>query len=96
MEHHGTNQEILLITGSSFYSRQFCKRDESDTRDDLLSMEELERACWNGMLHEILPELVGNYFCTRRKFYLEYSKWCKLFVCQYQFFPGAARQKNFN
>jgi len=61
MEHHGTNQEILLITGSSFYSRQFCKRDESDTRDDLSSMEELERACWNGMLHEILPELVGNY-----------------------------------
>ena len=61
MEQQITNQEILLITGSSFYSSQSCKRDDGETNNGLSSMEELEKACWDGMLHEMLPELVGNY-----------------------------------
>ena len=65
MERQVTTQEILLITRSSFYSRQFCKRDDEQTSGSLSSMEELEKACWDGMLHEMLPELVGDYStCT--------------------------------
>lgn len=60
MEQQVTNQEILLITGSGFYNRQYYKRADGDTNTSLSSMEELEKACWDGMLHEMLPELVGN------------------------------------
>ncbi len=61
MEPQIINQEILLFTGSSFCNRQFCKRDDNDgSNSKHSSMEELEKACWDGILYEIFPELVGN------------------------------------
>src|SRR5580765_1345870 len=59
MEPQVINQEILLFTGSSFCSRKFCKRDD-ECNSDHSPLEELEKACWDGMLYEMLPELVGN------------------------------------
>ena len=55
-----TNQEILLFAGTSFSSRQFTIKDP-DGKDatGYSPMENLEKACWAGMLSEILPELVG-------------------------------------
>jgi len=60
MEPQVINQEILLFTGSSFCSRKFSKRNGDDESRSESSMEELEKACWDGMLYEMLPELVGN------------------------------------
>jgi len=60
MEPQVINQEILLFTGSSFCSRKFCKRNSDESNSDHFPMEELEKACWDGMLYEMLPELVGN------------------------------------
>jgi hypothetical protein len=61
MEPQVINQEILLITGSGFCSRQFCKRDsDNEGNNDYSAMEQLEKACWDGMLYEMLPELAGN------------------------------------
>jgi hypothetical protein len=61
MESQVINQEILLFKGSSFCSRKFCKRNNDDeSNSDHSSIEELERACWDGMLYEMLPELLGN------------------------------------
>lgn len=55
------NQEILLFTGTGFRSRSFSERDsDHDSCYNYSSVEELEKACWNGMLQEMLPELVGN------------------------------------
>jgi hypothetical protein len=53
------NQEILLLTGSKFFNRPFCKKDKNQ-QPDFSSMEELEKACWDGMLNELLPELFDN------------------------------------
>jgi len=50
------NQEILLLTGSKFFGRPFCKKDRS-SEPDFTPMEELEKACWDGMLNDLLPEL---------------------------------------
>jgi hypothetical protein len=61
MELQVLNQEILLFTGSGFCNRRFCEGNgENENNNDLSSMEELEKACWDGMLYEMLPELVGN------------------------------------
>jgi hypothetical protein len=61
MEPQVINQEILLFTGSGFCSRQFCKRDsDNEGNSDYSAMEELEKACWDGMLYEMLPELAGT------------------------------------
>jgi len=61
MKPQATNQEILLFTGTSFSNRPFCQRDTDDNEGNNYSaLEELECACWDGMLNELLPELTGS------------------------------------
>jgi hypothetical protein len=51
-------QEILLITGTTLSKRQLCAKNETDSTNHLLFTEQLEEACWNGMLYELLPEVI--------------------------------------
>jgi len=53
-------QEILLLTGTSFSRTQLCENDVRDDGNYLSEGEKLERACWNGLLNEMLPEIVAN------------------------------------
>lgn len=54
------NQEILLFAGTRFSSRQFSIKDTDEKENACYSsIENLEKACWAGMLFELLPELVG-------------------------------------
>ena len=57
MGHTSTQQEILLLTGTSFSSRQWCQKDESADKNRLTEKERLEEACWYGLVKEMLPEL---------------------------------------
>jgi hypothetical protein len=57
METHFTQQEILLITGTGFLQRPWCEKENSGSRQ-LTEKEQLEEACWNGLLQEMLPEIV--------------------------------------
>lgn len=57
-------QEILLLTGTSFSRRQLCENDVKDDDNYLSESEKLERACWTGFLDEMLPEIVaGRKLC---------------------------------
>lgn len=58
MERQSTQQEILLMTGSTFFQHQLCEKNESDSNKHLSYKEQLEEACWNGMLDELLPGIV--------------------------------------
>jgi hypothetical protein len=62
-------QEILLMTGTSFSSRQWCEKNDQDDQNHLTEKEQLEEACWNGLLPEILPEIYGKA-CGATKLYL--------------------------
>ncbi|HMH22123.1 MAG TPA: hypothetical protein VK563_10115 [Puia sp.] len=61
MATNSTQQEILLMTGTSFSSRGWSKKDspatDPATGDPLTEKEQLLEACWQGLLREILPEL---------------------------------------
>jgi hypothetical protein len=49
-------QEVLLFTGTSFLRRNWVERE-----NHWYSMvEQLENACWNGMLPELLPEIIAD------------------------------------
>ena len=50
-----TQQEILVITGTSFSRRQWSEKNNSDPFNS--EIEELEKACWNGLIKELLPEI---------------------------------------
>jgi len=61
MEPQVINQEILLFTSSNFCSRKLCKKNsDEESKSDYSPSEELEKACWDKTLYEMLPELVGN------------------------------------
>jgi hypothetical protein len=57
MKANSTQQEILLITGTHFSSRQCCDKNDATAQNNLTEKEKLEEACWNGMIKEMLPEL---------------------------------------
>jgi hypothetical protein len=56
MESITTQQEILLVTGTHFTSRQYFERENTDNAKNLSSPEQLQEACWNGFVQEMLPE----------------------------------------
>ena len=51
-----TQQEVLLLTGTGFTSRQYCDKDPTDSAKNASENERLQEACWNGLLKEMLPE----------------------------------------
>jgi hypothetical protein len=61
METHTSQQEILLVTGTSFSSRQFCETSDGINYSHLTEKEKLEVACWNGLLPEMLPEIFQQH-----------------------------------
>ena len=56
MKQQAIQQEILLVLGTRFSAREFAEKDGADTQP-LTEKEMLERACWNGLLPEMLPEI---------------------------------------
>jgi hypothetical protein len=60
METNSTQQEILLIIGTSFSSRQLFAKDGSSQNKNLTEIEQLEEACVNGLLQEMLPEICAS------------------------------------
>ena len=57
METNSTQQEILLMTDTTFSHMPWSKKDDSDNQNNLTEKEQLEEACWNGLLQEMLPEI---------------------------------------
>jgi hypothetical protein len=68
MKTHTAQQEILLMTGTSFSSRAWREKDDKDNKNNFTPEEKLKEACWNGMLPEMLPEICGSL--KERKLYL--------------------------
>ena len=52
--------EILLFTSTTFSKRELCEKNTSDSNPNLAPKEQLEAACWNGMLDELLPEILHD------------------------------------
>ena len=53
-----TIQEVLLMTNTSFSKRLLCEINTSKRNNHHSSAHQLEAACWNGLLTEMLPEII--------------------------------------
>jgi hypothetical protein len=53
-------QEILLVTTSTFSNRELCEKGNSGHKQSQSNIEQLEEACWNGLLDEWLPEIIAK------------------------------------
>ena len=68
MKTNSTQQEILLMTKSSFAQKQWCKKEfDDDANKNLTPEENIEEACANGLVQELLPEVFNN---NNHKMYL--------------------------
>lgn len=56
MKTNSTQQEILLLTGTTFSKRELSEKI-SGRKNNFSEKEQLEDACWNGLLPEMLPEV---------------------------------------
>jgi hypothetical protein len=57
MKTNYTQQEVLLMTGTTFLSGHLCGNTDSAEQKQLTEKERLEEACWNGLLQSVLPEI---------------------------------------
>jgi len=57
MEEQTTQQEVLLLTGTHFSARQYIENQDLNNSRRLDENEQLEEACWNGLLPVMLPEI---------------------------------------
>jgi hypothetical protein len=78
MKARSTQQEILLLTGTKFSEREWAEKIVED-KNKLSATEKLEDACWNGLLNEMLPELVQK---TKegKKLFLWHIRHCRAFL----------------
>jgi hypothetical protein len=63
-----TQQEILLVTGTSFTSRELSETIDGLNYNCFTENEKWINACWNGLLREMLPEVFEQD--THGKLYL--------------------------
>jgi len=57
MDTQYAQMEVLLITGTTFLSHDLCENDDSCHDRHLSDNEQLEKACWDGLLQLLLPEV---------------------------------------
>jgi hypothetical protein len=56
-----TQQEFILVNTTTFIKREWCKTGTSD-KDRLTHAEQLGKACWNGLLNEMLHKKRADNF----------------------------------
>ena len=71
MKTNSTQQEILLVTGTSFSSREFCEDSDEPGYNQLTEKEKLEVACWNGLLPDMLPEIFERHHVIKKLYLWE-------------------------
>ncbi len=69
MKTNYTQQEILLLTGTSFSLQEFSETTDGLNYNHLTEKEKLEVACWNGLLPTMLPEIFQQN-AVNKKLYL--------------------------
>ena len=79
MKATSTQQEVLLITGTRFSSRQCQDKKDAGNPNRLTDNEMLEDACWNGLIQSKLPE-VFDAIPDADKIYLWRTKEADAFI----------------
>lgn len=56
MHNDFTQQEVLVMTNTSFAAREWCSNDQREEAQFFSQKEQFKQACWNGLMPEMLPE----------------------------------------
>jgi hypothetical protein len=67
-------QEVLLITTTTFSKRQLCETENKNKYSRLSPLQQLETACWNSLLDELLPEIMLQSMPNKKLFLWQVEK----------------------
>ncbi|MEO6548489.1 MAG: hypothetical protein ABIN94_10840 [Ferruginibacter sp.] len=95
MEYNSTQQEVLVMTGTKFASRQPSEKDSIGNSKDLTAAEKLKDACWNGLLKEMLPEIFESDGYNTKLYLWQVREANQFFALEMSEFPVAVN-KNFS
>lgn len=56
MSNNLIQQEVLIMTNTSFSNQEWIRKDEESDNYIFTQKEQLKRACWDGLAPQILPE----------------------------------------
>jgi hypothetical protein len=62
MKQTSTHHEILFVANTTLAHKQLNSTEENNRDKKLSAIEELEKACWNGILHDMFPEILGSLY----------------------------------
>ena len=62
MKPTNTHHEILLIANTSLANKHLAGNEAPGRDNRPASIEELEKACWNGILHDMFPEILNTIY----------------------------------
>jgi hypothetical protein len=58
MKPQHVHQEILIFTSTTLSRKALCRKNSNNKNSP--SFEELEEACWEGLLNELVPEIMPS------------------------------------
>ena len=78
MKTKSIQQEILLLTGSRFATKEWAEKNVQE-KSKLSATEKLEEACWNGLLDEMLPGMIEKT-AKGKQLFLHNIRECESFL----------------
>ena len=81
------NQETLLMTNTTFARREWCEKNQNNG-SQASAIDQLEEACWNGMLESLLPGMMERTASGRRLFLwqvIPYNSFLEIELCESPF-----------
>jgi hypothetical protein len=85
MEPKSTQQEILLNTDTQFAQRQWADKDNTEK---LNPIEKLEKACWDGLVKEMIPELDITLHTNKKLWLWQVHETHSFLALDFYEFPG--------
>ena len=60
MKQQHVHQEVLIFRNTTLSQKALCRKNSSNK--NYTAMEEMEEALWDGLLHELVPEIMSSTF----------------------------------
>jgi hypothetical protein len=70
MKQQHIHQEVLVFTATSFSRKVLCETNDNDRNKSKSPVEKLEEAYWNGLLNEMLPEIISSGSTTSLQMFI--------------------------
>ena|SRR5450755_3928151 len=88
MEPITTQQEVLLITDTQFAHRQWAEIDSFGSAN-LSAREKLEKACWDGLIKDLIPELDITLQTDKKLWLWQIHKTHSFLALDFYEYPGS-------